>query len=88
VQGIEKATRDLPIEQEKIEELVDAVCWELASWAEEEVHSAYIGKLVLDRLKPLNPIAYLRFAAYYEPEPERLKRRFEEVLSSTSKPTE
>ena len=48
-----------------IECLVDQVETELGNQAEKEVNSKQIGELVMERLKHLNEVAYVRFASVY-----------------------
>jgi transcriptional repressor NrdR len=49
----------------QIEQLVDQVEAELSSLTEKEVSSKQIGELVMERLKRLNEVAYVRFASVY-----------------------
>jgi transcriptional repressor NrdR len=45
--------------------MVDAIEDELSSGAGVEVASALIGEMVMERLKPLDRVAYVRFASVY-----------------------
>lgn len=49
----------------QIEDLVDAVEAEIGNLADKEVSSAHIGELVMERLRHLNEVAYVRFASVY-----------------------
>jgi transcriptional repressor NrdR len=49
----------------KLAEVVDAVETALAENPDREVSTAAIGEMVLDRLKTLDKIAYVRFASVY-----------------------
>lgn len=53
----------VPVDQ--IEELVDQVESDLGNLAEKEVPSKQVGELVMDRLRNLNDVAYVRFASVY-----------------------
>ena len=50
---------------EEIEQVVDQVETELGNLTEKEVSSKQIGELVMERLKYLNEVAYVRFASVY-----------------------
>lgn len=63
--GIHKACVKLPVTEEQMEELVDAVERDLRRRASTEITSSKLGELVLRRLKKVNEIAYIRFASVY-----------------------
>ena len=63
--GIVKATWKRPIEMEDIEALIDDVEAVLRRKKTTEVMSWEIGNLVINRLKKLDPMAYLLFASVY-----------------------
>ncbi len=63
--GIRKACVKLPVSEEQVEELVDAVERDLRRRASTEITSGKLGELVLRRLKKVNEIAYIRFASVY-----------------------
>ncbi|MBI2445412.1 transcriptional repressor NrdR [Candidatus Micrarchaeota archaeon] len=63
--GIRKACVKLPVTEEQLEELVDAVERDLRRRASTEIPSSKLGELVLKRLKKVNEIAYIRFASVY-----------------------
>lgn len=62
---IELACYKTSVSSDQIEELMDQVESELANRAEKEVPSKQIGELVMQRLKDLNEVAYVRFASVY-----------------------
>jgi transcriptional repressor NrdR len=64
--SIEVAMRKRPIAQERIERLINGVVRQLESQSEGEITSEEIGTLVMERLKRLDPIAYMRFASVYK----------------------
>ena len=55
--------RPIPVQQ--INELVDSVETELFNREEREIESKVIGEIVMDRLKDLEAVAYVRFASVY-----------------------
>lgn len=63
--GILIACAKRPIPQVSIEAMVDSVEEELAALGRTEVKSNYVGSLVLEHLRQLDPMAYIRFAMVY-----------------------
>jgi len=63
--GVIKAVEKRPVSMEQINKLVDGVEKTLSSTLDQEVSSAKIGDLVMEELKKLDEIAYVRFAAVY-----------------------
>lgn len=64
--SIEVALRKRPVEPERIERLINGVVRQLESQGEGEVTSEDIGSLVMEGLKKLDDIAYVRFASVYK----------------------
>ena len=63
--GVMRACYKRPIPVQKINELVDSVETELFNREEREIESKDIGEIVMDRLKDLEAVAYVRFASVY-----------------------
>ncbi|MFK8251400.1 transcriptional regulator NrdR [Ancylobacter terrae] len=63
--SIEVALRKRPVEPERIERLVSGLVRRLESTGESEIASETIGELVMEGLKQLDDIAYVRFASVY-----------------------
>jgi transcriptional repressor NrdR len=63
--GIMKATWKRPVTMEQIEEMVDEVERILRRKTTTEVRSWEVGNLVINRLKKIDPLAYLLFASVY-----------------------
>jgi len=63
--GIRKACEKRPLPTGAIEKFVDTVEAELYEVGKNEVSSSYIGDLVMEGLKKLDHIAYIRFASVY-----------------------
>jgi transcriptional repressor NrdR len=70
VTGIRKACAKRPISKEEVEGLAEEVERELYEIGQPEVESALIGKLVLERLRELDDVAYLRFASVHRRFPD------------------
>jgi len=64
--GMRKALEKRPIDGKKIEEAVDEIEYKLQLDKNCEVSVRTIGKLVLEKLKDLDDVAYLRFASVYK----------------------
>jgi transcriptional repressor NrdR len=65
LEGLLRACEKRPVPIAKLAEVVDAVESALAENPEREVSTAAVGDLVLERLKKLDKIAYVRFASVY-----------------------
>ena len=63
--GIVKACEKRPVPLERIEALVRDIEQQLNSQADTEITSRMIGELVMDGLKNLDEVAYVRFASVY-----------------------
>lgn len=63
--GVLRACYKRPIPVSKINELIDAVEVELFNREEKEIDSKLIGESVMERLKELDAVAYVRFASVY-----------------------
>jgi len=63
--GIRKACEKRPLPAGSIEKIVDEIEVELYHAGKVEISSALIGDLVMEKLKELDYIAYIRFASVY-----------------------
>jgi transcriptional repressor NrdR len=63
--SIQIALRKRPIAEERVERLINGVVRQLESQSDGEVTSEEIGNLVMEALKSLDEIAYVRFASVY-----------------------
>ena len=69
--GIKKACQKRPISPKTIEDLVEKIVNEVTDKYEKEVVGEIVGKLVMEELRKLDDVAYVRFASVY--------RRFQEA---------
>ena len=69
--GVVRACYKRPVSVEQMTKLVDEVETEVFNREEKEIASSEIGELVMDKLKDLEAVAYVRFASVY--------RAFQEV---------
>ena len=62
---IQLACYKTSVSVDQLEEIVDQVEGDLANLAEKEDPAKYVGELVMERLRNLNDVAYVRFASVY-----------------------
>ena len=60
------ACRKRPVDHAQIEKLASAIQRQLETLGESEIESKRIGELVMDGLKALDSVAYIRFASVYK----------------------
>ena len=63
--GILRACHKRPISADQINCLVDDIETEIFNREEKEISSSVIGEIVMDKLKDLEAVAYVRFASVY-----------------------
>ncbi len=63
--GLLRALEKRPVEIEKIEATIDRIKHQLRATGEREVHTRQVGELVMDALRELDDVAYVRFASVY-----------------------
>jgi len=66
IRSIQLAAQKRPIEAERIEQMVSGIVRRLESSGEADVTSERIGELVMDALKGLDTVAYVRYASVYK----------------------
>jgi len=69
--GMEKALQKRPVSREQIDEAVSRIVHKVRTLGDREVSSRTIGELVMEELRQLDEVAYVRFASVY--------RQFEDV---------
>jgi transcriptional repressor NrdR len=70
---MEKALEKRPINHEKIEEMIDGIEERIRRAGKEEIETSLVGEYVMDALKEVDHVAYIRFASVY--------RQFTDVTS-------
>jgi transcriptional repressor NrdR len=65
VNSITVALRKRPVDGDRIERMVSGLVRQLEASGESEIASSVIGELVIDALRGLDPVAYVRFASVY-----------------------
>ena len=69
--GVKKACQKRPISPKAMEDLVDHIVAVVTDEYENEVPAEFVGKMVMDGLREIDEVAYVRFASVY--------RRFQEA---------
>ncbi len=72
LQGLLKACEKRPVPVAKLEEIVEEIAAKLQEKPEKEISTSEIGRYVMEKLKALDKVAYVRFASVY--------REFKDVL--------
>jgi len=65
VEGLKKACEKRPVSMEQIDEFVDSLERELQDLGEREIPVKLVGERVMDGLRKLDGVAYVRFASVY-----------------------
>ncbi len=81
-QSVSLACRKRGVSQERIDQLISGIQRQVETAGEPEVPSARIGEMVMDGLKQIDSVAYIRFASVYRDFSEA--RDFEEFASSVA----
>ena len=63
--GIVKACEKRPVSMDQMEAMVSEIEKQLSNRMEKEVDSTYIGELIMEQLKQVDEVAYVRFASVY-----------------------
>jgi transcriptional repressor NrdR len=85
-QSVTLACRKRGIAQERLDQLVSGIQRQIETLGESEVPSKAIGEMVMDGLRQLDSVAYIRFASVYRDFSEA--RDFEEFASSVQEMSE
>ena len=78
------ALRKRPVERERIDRIVNGIVRRLESSGEAEISSDMIGECVMDALRSLDQVAYVRFASVYRN--FREARDFEDFIDNEFAP--
>ncbi len=80
--GLLKACEKRTISQNRLDKLVDSIEQELRNEMKQEVRSTEIGELVMNGLKEIDEVAYVRFASVYRQfkDVNKFKQELERLL--------
>jgi transcriptional repressor NrdR len=79
------ALRKRPVTEERIERIVNGIVRQLEASGESDIASKHIGELVMETLKEVDAVAYVRFASVYRN--FREAKDFEAFLGELNEPT-
>jgi transcriptional repressor NrdR len=81
--GITKALEKRPVDHDQIEEILTSIEEKIRRTGQEEIESKIIGEFVMDALKEIDHVAYIRFASVYRSFAD--VSSFEEEIKNLSK---
>ncbi len=83
--GVRKACAKRPVSSETIERMVSEIQDAVMAGGKAEVSSRAIGDMVMERLRHIDKVAYVRFATVYVPltDLDSIRREIEEVMSES-----
>ena len=81
--SVEVALRKRPVDSERIERMLTGIVRQLESMGEAEIPSSAIGELVMEALRGLDPVGYVRFVSVYRD--FRDASDFEQVLGEIAR---
>ena len=70
-EGLFRALEKRPVGEEEVEKLIEDIKKDIRATGEREVKSRLIGEIIMNRLRGLDEVAFIRFASVY--------RRFEDI---------
>ncbi len=87
--GLRKATEKRDISQERLRGIVEEIEADPRRSGRVEIPSREIGEMLMEKLKELDEVAYIRFASVYREfmDLQQVKREIEQVLSARPKTT-
>ncbi len=86
LRSISIALRKRPVQEERVERVVNGIVRQLEASGEVDIPSSKIGEHVMDTLKEVDAVAYVRFASVYRD--FREARDFEAFLGSLAPPAQ
>ncbi len=87
MRSVQIALRKRNVEPERVEQMVSKIVRELESLGESEVSSDTIGEMVMENLRQLDDVAYVRFASVYRNfrEPKDFQAALDELSGDEDK---
>ncbi len=64
--SVQTALRKRDVDEERVERMINGIVRQLESKGEDDIPSEEIGKLVMEGLKQIDEVAYVRFASVYQ----------------------
>ena len=87
--GLTKAFEKRPVPMDQIERLVDEIQKDFSESGEKEVRSNVIGERIMERLRVMDEVAYVRFASVYRSfkDVTHFMQELQELLGERNEPT-
>lgn len=82
MRSVQVATRKRPVEIDTLEQMVSGIVRQLENRGEIDVETELIGKLIMEGLRQIDEVSYVRFASVYKN--FREAKDFEELLEEIS----
>ncbi|MFG1332670.1 transcriptional regulator NrdR [Xanthobacter autotrophicus] len=82
--SVDVALRKRPVDSERVERMLSGIVRQLESMGDSDITSQTIGEMVMEGLKQLDDVAYVRFASVYRN--FREAKDFENALAELSQP--
>ena len=86
MRSVQIALRKRPVDPERVDRMVSGLVRRLESLGESEIKADFIGKLVMEGLRGIDDVAYVRFASVYKN--FREAKDFEELLGELTREDE
>ena len=85
-EGLRRACQKRPIPVGQLEDIVDEIEQDLYKLSQVEIPTGIIGEMVMDRLRKLDDIAYIRFASVYRsyPDIQAMRQELDRLLSNVN----
>lgn len=84
--GLRRACQKRPIPVGELEAIVEDIETELYKLGKAEIESRIIGEMLMERLRKLDDIAYVRFASVYRsyPDIQAMRQELDQLLQSST----
>ena len=82
MRSVQVATRKRPVEIDTLEQMVSGIVRQLENRGEIDIETEIIGKLIMEGLRQIDEVSYVRFASVYKN--FREAKDFEELLEEIS----
>jgi transcriptional repressor NrdR len=88
MEGLRRACQKRPIPVGQLEAIVDEIEHELQKMGQIEIPTGVIGEMVMERLRRLDDIAYIRFASVYRsyPDLQAMRQELDRLLHASAEP--
>jgi transcriptional repressor NrdR len=63
--GLERSLEKRPVESGQIDQILHRIKRNLLTWGEREINAREIGEMVMEELREVDQVAYVRFASVY-----------------------